>query len=113
VACIFCEIVAGRVPSQSVYHSEDVTAFRDIDPKAPTHILIVPNRHIAFLADVKSSDGELLARIVEVANDLARQEGIAQSGYRLVVNSGPDAGQTVAHLHVHLLGGRPMTWPPG
>jgi len=113
MACIFCEIIAGRIPSQIVYSSPDVTAFRDVNPQAPTHLLVVPNRHVESIADVGAEDGELLTRLLEVANQLARQEGVADSGYRLVVNKGPNAGQTVAHLHFHLLGGRPMTWPPG
>jgi histidine triad (HIT) family protein len=113
MACIFCEIAAGRVPAKVVYTGPDVTAFRDINPQAPTHILIISNRHIASLADVGPSDAALLARMFEIAKDLARQEGIAEEGYRIVINTGPNGGQTVPHLHLHLLGGRRMTWPPG
>jgi histidine triad (HIT) family protein len=113
MACIFCDIASGAIPATIVYSSPDVTAFRDINPQAPTHVLIIPNRHIGSLADLGQADKGLLARLVEVANELARREGIAQSGYRVVTNVGPNAGQTVPHLHLHLLGGRPMTWPPG
>lgn len=113
MACLFCEIAAGRVPAQVVYNSPDVTAFRDINAQAPTHLLIIPNRHVNSIAELGSADAALLARLVEVANDLARQEGIAEEGYRLVTNCGPNGGQTVPHLHLHLLGGRAMAWPPG
>lgn len=113
MACIFCEISAGRIPARIVYQSPDVTAFRDINPQAPTHVLVIPNRHLESIAELGKDDALLLARLFEVANDLARQEGIAEAGYRVVVNCGPDGGQTVPHLHLHLLGGRRMTWPPG
>lgn len=113
MACIFCEIAAGRVPAQIVYQSADVTAFRDINPQAPVHLLIIPNRHIESVAELGAADGVLLARLIEVANRLAVEHGIAETGYRLVVNKGMHGGQTVPHLHLHLLGGRPMTWPPG
>ncbi len=113
MACIFCEIVAGRVPAAIVYSSPDVTAFRDINPQAPTHLLVIPNRHIASITDIGEADAFLLGRLFEVANELARQEGIAEDGYRIVINAGPNGGQTVAHVHLHLLGGRRMTWPPG
>lgn len=113
MACIFCEIVAGRIPAKIVYSSADVTAFRDINPQAPTHLLIIPNRHIASIAEVGEGDAMLLGRLFEVANELARREGIADGGYRIVINAGANGGQTVEHLHLHLLGGRQMTWPPG
>ncbi len=113
MACIFCEIIAGRVPGKIVYTSPDVTAFRDINPQAPTHVLIIPNRHIASALEIGASDAVLLGRLFEVANELARKEGIAEEGYRIVINVGPNGGQTVGHLHLHLLGGRRMTWPPG
>ncbi|HIQ05067.1 MAG TPA: histidine triad nucleotide-binding protein [Anaerolineae bacterium] len=96
-----------------VYQDEEVTAFRDIHPQAPVHILIVPNRHIAGIAQITEEDAELIGRLFLVANRLAQQNGIAQSGYRLVFNQGPQAGQSVFHLHLHLLGGRRMRWPPG
>ena len=113
MACIFCEIARGAIPAQIVYSSPEVTAFRDINPQAPTHILVIPNQHVESIANLGSSDATLLARLVEVANELARQEGIAESGFRVVTNHGANGGQTVPHLHLHLLGGRPMTWPPG
>ena len=112
-ACLFCEIVAGRAPGSLVYRDAEVTAFRDVRPQAPTHILVVPNEHFASLAEVGEEQGALLGQMVAIANRLAVQEGIARSGYRLVINNGPDAGQSVGHLHLHLLGGRAFRWPPG
>ncbi len=113
MACIFCQIASGAIPAQIVYSSSDVTAFRDINPQAPTHVLVIPNRHLESLADVGPAEAGLLGRLVEVANEVARQEGIAASGYRVVSNVGAAAGQTVPHLHLHVLGGRRMGWPPG
>lgn len=113
MACIFCEIARGAIPAQIVYSSPEVTAFRDINPQAPTHILVIPNQHVESIADLGASDADVLVRLVEVTNELAHQEGIAESGYRVVTNHGANAGQTVPHLHLHLLGGRPMAWPPG
>ncbi|HVC34798.1 MAG TPA: histidine triad nucleotide-binding protein [Chloroflexota bacterium] len=112
-SCIFCEIGAGRIPAQVVYSSPDVTAFRDINPQAPTHVLVIPNRHVTSVAEIGAADAPLLARLFEVSNALARQEGLAEEGYRIVTNCGSHGGQTVPHLHLHLLGGRQMTWPPG
>jgi len=113
MACVFCEIARGAIPSQIVYSSPEVTAFRDVNPQAPTHILVIPNQHVESIADLGASDAALLARLVEVTNAVARQEGITDSGYRVVTNHGKNAGQTVPHLHLHVLGGRPMAWPPG
>ena len=110
--CIFCRIVRGESPANIVYQDEDVTAFRDLHPQAPVHILIVPNRHVAGVAQVEQKEAALLGKLFVVARRLAEQEGIA-AGYRLVVNNGPQAGQSVFHLHVHLLGGRQFSWPPG
>lgn len=98
---------------QIVHQDDQITAFRDINPQAPTHILVVPNQHIPTVAQVGEEHGPLLGRMIQVANDLARQEGIAARGYRLVLNVGPGAGQSIYHVHLHLLGGRPMRWPPG
>ena len=109
--CIFCKIVRGEVPSKNVVNNKEMIAFRDISPQAPTHILIVPKKHVASLDDLTDSD--LLGRMLSLAAALARQEGVAKSGYRTVINTGGDGGQSVDHLHVHLLGGRKMTWPPG
>lgn len=111
--CIFCEIVAGRAPAKIVYKDERVTAFRDVRPYAPTHILIVPNQHIESVADLEG-DGHLSAAAdcLRVAAQLAQSERLDR-GFRVVANTGPDSGQSVFHLHFHLLGGRPMSWPPG
>jgi len=112
-ACLFCAIAAGRVPADVVHRDDLVTAFRDIRPQAPVHILIVPNEHVGSIAEVGEERAELLGRMFAVANALAVREGIAVGGYRLVVNCGPNAGQSVGHLHLHLLGGRRFGWPPG
>jgi histidine triad (HIT) family protein len=112
-ACIFCEIAAGRVPAQILHRDDLVTAFADTNPQAPTHILVIPNEHIASAAEVGEAGGALLGRVFAVARDLAEREGVLDSGYRLVTNVGRDAGQSVAHLHFHLLGGRRFRWPPG
>ena len=112
-SCLFCRIVAGEVPSTRVYEDDEVLAIRDIAPQAPTHILLMPRRHIGSVLDLGEADGPLLGRIFAAAADLARSEDIADRGYRLVSNVGSWGGQTVDHLHVHLMGGRPFTWPPG
>ncbi len=110
--CIFCRIVRGEAPARIVYQDGDVTAFHDLHPCAPVHILLVPNRHIAGVAQVGPEDAVLLGKLFVIARRLAEQEDIV-NGYRLVVNNGPRAGQSVFHLHVHLLGGRRLSWPPG
>jgi len=110
--CAFCRIAQGEAPARVVYQDEDVTAFHDRHPRAPTHILIVPNRHIVGVAQVEPEDVAVLGKLFVVARQVAEQEGIV-NGYRLVVNNGRLAGQSVFHLHVHLLGGRPLSWPPG
>ncbi len=110
---IFARIVRGEVPARIVYQDDEVTAFHDIAPVAPTHILIVPNKPIPTLNDVTPEDGALLAKLLLTAQRLARELGVAESGYRLVINCNRDGGQSVYHLHVHLLAGRKMTWPPG
>ena len=112
--CIFCKIAAGEIPSQKVYEDESVVAFKDLSPKAPVHVLIVPKKHIQSVAHFQAEDKELAAHIfVDVVPKLANELGIAEGGFRVVMNTGDDGGQTVHHLHVHLLGGRKMTWPPG
>jgi len=111
--CLFCKIVAGDIPSTSVLDRGNVFAFRDVSPQAPTHILVVPKDHVRDVSALGPEHGELLGEMIAAANELARADGIDTSGYRLVLNVGPDAGQTVFHLHLHLLGGRPMAWPPG
>ena len=110
--CLFCRIVAGEVPSDQVHADDEVLAFRDISPQAPTHVLIIPRRHIPDADSLSSDDGPLLERIFSVARDVAARDGL-RSGYRVVTNVGPDAGQSVFHLHFHLVGGRRMSWPPG
>ncbi|HJX09257.1 MAG TPA: histidine triad nucleotide-binding protein [Candidatus Binatia bacterium] len=111
--CLFCGVVEGKIKGNIVYQDDSVVAFKDINPKAPVHVLIIPRRHVAGVLDLKADDGAVIGHIFEVAARLAREQGIAVSGFRVVVNSGADAGQSVFHLHYHLLGGRRMTWPPG
>ncbi len=109
--CLFCRIISGEIPSKQVYSDERIYAFHDIAPKAPTHVLVVPRRHLPRLSDAETGDRALLGDVVAGAARIARDLGLEH--YRLVVNNGEGAGQTVFHLHVHLLGGRPMAWPPG
>lgn len=112
-ACLFCRIVAGELPSAMVHQDDLVVAFRDIAPRAPTHILILPRDHIPSILELTEADAQLLGRLFHVAADIARREGIAERGYRLVSNVGEWGGQSVDHLHWHLMGGRSMAWPPG
>lgn len=111
--CIFCRVVAGEIPSTSVGEAPGLVAVRDISPRAPTHVLILSREHIPSAADLGEPDGPLLAAAFELAASIARSEGIAERGYRVVTNVGEWGGQSVRHLHFHLLGGRSMTWPPG
>ena len=111
--CLFCGVVEGKIKGNIVYQDDSVVAFKDINPKAPVHVLIIPRRHVAGVLDLNADDGAMIGHIFEIAARLAREQGIADSGFRVVVNSGADAGQSVFHLHCHLLGGRRMTWPPG
>jgi histidine triad (HIT) family protein len=111
--CIFCRIVAGDLPSTEVASSERTYAFRDLEPALPVHVLIVPREHITSADTVTGGDAEVLAEMMETAQRVARTEGVAERGYRLVFNVGEDARNSVAHLHMHLVGGRPMDWPPG
>ncbi len=111
--CIFCKIIAGEIPSHTVYSDETVTAFRDINPVAPTHILIIPNKHIEAVSDLPEKDEQLIGHLFTVARKLAEEEGISKSGYRLIINNGPDANQVVLHLHLHLIGGQKMKYPMG
>lgn len=112
-SCLFCGIIDGKVPANEVYRDERVVAFKDINPQAPVHLLIIPRKHVAGLLDIAPEDLTLVGAISGVAARLARENGIAESGFRLVVNSGADAGQSVFHLHYHLIGGRRLGWPPG
>ena len=113
IGCLFCRIADGSVPADLLHADDLVIAFRDIAPRAPTHILLVPRRHIRSALELTDADGPLLGRLFAVAADLARSEGIADGGFRLVSNVGRWGGQTVDHLHFHLMGGRPFDWPPG
>jgi histidine triad (HIT) family protein len=109
--CLFCKIVRGEIPATIVYKVGGVTAFRDIAPQAPTHILVVPDEHIGGVADLTGAQEQIAGRLLRVAAELARSEGIEEAGYRLIINQGHDAGQSVPHLHVHLLGGRVLPTP--
>lgn len=111
--CLFCMIAAKQIPSKAVFENERVFAFRDINPKAPTHILVIPKEHLATVNDFTPAHQALIAELVLVAQAIAKQEGIAERGYRLVLNCNAEAGQTVWHVHLHLMGGRGMAWPPG
>lgn len=110
--CIFCKIVDGSIPSKKVFEDDQVFAFHDIDPKAPKHILVIPKKHIASLADAKPEDSGVLGRLLLAVAEIAREQEL-DKGYRVAISTGPEGGQTVDHLHVHLLGGRQMHWPPG
>ncbi len=111
--CLFCKIRDGEIPADLIYENDDVLAFRDLHPQAPTHVLIVPKKHIATVNDLDEADARLTGEMHLAAKSIAASEGIDEDGYRLVVNCNSRAGQTVFHIHMHLLGGRAMTWPPG
>jgi histidine triad (HIT) family protein len=111
--CIFCKIGSGEIQSQKVYEDEALVAFRDIEPQAPTHIVVIPRKHIETMNDVSKSDSELLADLLLVCTKIAQDEGLTEKGYRIVINCNKDGGQSVFHIHAHLLGGRKMSWPPG
>jgi histidine triad (HIT) family protein len=111
--CIFCKIAAGKMGGSPLYQDDLITAFRDLNPQAPTHILIIPNKHIVSLNEANEEDQTLMGKLMLTASRLAQTEKVAEAGYRLVLNTGPHAGQSVFHLHVHLLAGRRLTWPPG
>ena len=110
--CLFCKIIEGTIPSTRVYEDDECIAFADINPQAPSHVLLVPRKHIGSLAEATGEDTTLLGHLLATAADIARQKGLAK-GYRVVINNGSDGGQTVDRLHLHLLGGRHLTWPPG
>ena len=111
--CLFCKIAAKQIPSKTAYEDENYYAFHDINPQAPTHVLVIPRKHVATINDVEPADEPTIGGMVAVAKRLAAQLGHAENGYRLVFNCNKDAGQTVFHIHLHLLGGRRMNWPPG
>jgi len=111
--CLFCEIVAGRIPARVAYQDETVLAFHDINPQGPVHILVIPKRHVTSLADLTPQDDALVGALTRRARDLAKAQGLEERGYRLVFNHGQDAGYSVYHVHLHLVGGRKLGWPPG
>lgn len=111
--CIFCQIVEGAIPTKKIYEDEQVIAFDDINPQARVHILVIPKLHVVSLDDTEDTDAALLGKLMVVCAKMARERGLAESGYRVVTNIGREAGQTVFHLHLHVLGGRSFTWPPG
>ena len=111
--CIFCKIISGQSPGQILYQDKIVTAFRDIHPVAPTHVLIIPNKHLASVNELEPEDGALIGHMFSVARRLAKEEGVNETGYRLIINTGPHAGQAVYHLHLHLIGGQRMRFPMG
>lgn len=111
--CLFCKIIEKTIPAKIVYEDEQALAFEDINPQAPVHILVIPKKHIPTILDLKEEDDNCLGYVFKVANKIAKDKGIADRGFRLVTNCNPESGQTVYHIHFHLLGGRPMHWPPG
>jgi histidine triad (HIT) family protein len=111
--CVFCQIVRGQAPAELLHRDDYVIAFRDKFPRAPIHVLVIPTKHIASLDEADAGDQSMLAAMLQAAQQIAEQQQVSRSGYRLVINTGPDAGQSVSHLHLHLLGGRRMAWPPG
>jgi histidine triad (HIT) family protein len=111
--CIFCRIAAGEIPADLVYEDDLVVGFRDLNPQAPTHVLLIPRKHIASINELQPEDEAIIGRLYAAAAKVAAQEGFAESGYRTVINCNDDGGQTVFHVHLHLLGGRRMSWPPG
>ena len=111
--CLFCKIIARDIPADVVFESDDVLAFRDLHPQAPTHVLIIPRKHIASINELQAGDGAHVGKLFLAAQQIARDEGIAEEGFRVTMNCNAAAGQTVFHLHLHLLGGRQMGWPPG
>lgn len=111
--CLFCKIASGEIPADIVHQNDDVVAFRDINPQAPTHVLIIPRKHIATINDLSEADASIVDKLFLVARDIAVAEGIADEGYRTVMNCNSAGGQSVYHIHLHLLGGRMLTWPPG
>ena len=113
VDCLFCKIVAGDIPADVVYESDTILAFRDVNPQAPTHVLVIPKRHIETINDLQEGDRQVVGDLFLVAARIAAEEGIADDGYRVVMNCNEGAGQSVFHIHLHLIGGRAMNWPPG
>lgn len=113
MSCLFCKIAAGEIPAHIVFENDEVLAFRDIHPQASTHVLVIPKRHIETLNHAEASDAHLLGEMILTAKAIAKKEGLDEAGYRLVINVNQHGGQTVYHIHLHVIGGRQMTWPPG
>lgn len=113
MSCLFCKIANGEIPSKKVFEDEEVLAFHDVAPQAPVHVLVVPKKHIAKISDMNSEDELLLGRLIHAAKKVAEDQGLLEKGFRLVINNGESANQTVLHVHLHVLGGRRMGWPPG
>jgi len=111
--CLFCKILNGEIPADIIHETDELVAFRDINPQAPTHVLIIPRRHISTINDLETGDAELVGKLYLVAREIAASEGLTDAGYRVVTNCNEGAGQSVFHIHMHLLGGRPFAWPPG
>ncbi len=111
--CLFCKIINKEIPSKIVYEDDNILAFEDVSPQAPVHILIIPKKHISTTLDIKDEDNELIGQMLQAANKIATEKGVAERGFRTVMNCNKDAGQTVFHIHMHLLAGRAMQWPPG
>ena len=113
MSCIFCKIVAGEIPAEILYQDDDVICFRDAAPQAPTHMLVIPKKHIGSIAELEEGDTTLAGKILVTATRMAKEQGISENGYRVAMNCGDEGGQTVGHIHMHVLGGRQMGWPPG
>ena len=111
--CLFCRILAGEIPADIIYESDTTVAFRDINPQAPTHVLVIPRQHIATINDIEPGDAAIVGSLYTAAKEIAAAEGVADDGYRAVMNCNEGAGQSVFHIHLHVLGGRPLGWPPG
>lgn len=112
-SCIFCKIISKEIPSKIVYEDDEVLSFHDINPQAPVHVLLIPKKHIPSLAEITENDQAILGKLLISASKIAKKLGISEDGYRLVINTNRDAQQTVFHVHIHIIGGRPMSWPPG
>ena len=113
MSCIFCKIIAGEIPAEILYQDDDVLCFRDIAAQAPTHLQVIPKKHISSIAELEESDTDLAGKILLTATRMAKEQGISDSGYRVAINCGDQGGQSVSHIHMHVLGGRQMGWPPG
>jgi histidine triad (HIT) family protein len=111
--CIFCKIIEKKLPAKIMYEDEQALGFEDVNPQAPVHILVIPKRHVSTILDTGKEDSALMSHLIEICKNIARDKGIAERGFRIVTNCNPESGQTVYHLHLHLLGGRQMHWPPG